>query len=275
MTYDQSFLFGDAETTVGDDVATRELRLLAWNIQSPSVERVRRQLGYLYDSGCNVLVLTEVKSGDASQHLVKDLESNGYDVIRPPHGPQDTYVNVIAAKGYQARAVQLTFVTPRLSAVRLSTHLGAVDVLALYGVTNAMTADSSRARAAFQREVLHAVGNRLLSEPDIPLLITGDFNVLQPGHIPPCDLFEEHDYAFYQGLLALGLVDAYRAARPEGTDVSWMGPRGGQRLDHTLASPCLLSAGRLVECGYDHTVRATKLSDHSALLATLAGELTS
>ncbi|WP_433892708.1 endonuclease/exonuclease/phosphatase family protein [Streptomyces sp. CA-111067] len=266
----QSFLFGDADT-VTDDLATRELRLLAWNIQSPSLERARRQLAWLYDRQANVLVLTEVKTGEAAAHIAKDLDSNGYQIARPPHGPDDKYVNLIATKGYRARPLALAFTTPRLSGVRLDTHLGDVDVIALYSLTNGMSADSSRNRAAFQSEVLRALETRIRDEPDIPLLLTGDFNVLEPGHIPPCDLFEEHDYAFYRALEGLGLFDAYRALQPDGTDVTWLGPKGGQRLDHGFASPSLAGRGQLAACGYDHRARTSGLSDHSAFTLTLGG----
>lgn len=267
----QNFLFGDAEA-VEDDLARHELRLLAWNLQSPSLERVRRQLTWMYETRSNVLVLTEVKLGDGAAHLAKDLDSNGFTVLRPAHGPDDRYVNVIATKGYDVRPVALPSESPRFSGARLSSHAGELDVVALYSLTNGMTVQSSRSRAAFQQDVLRALAVRLRAEPDVPLLVAGDFNVLEPGHIPSSDLFEEHDYAFYRGLEQLGLLDAYRRLQPDGTDLSWYGPQGGQRLDHAFTSPVL--AGRLTECGFDHTARTTRLSDHSALTLTL-GEVRS
>ncbi len=73
--------------------------------------------------------------------------------------------------------------------------------------------------------------------------------------------------AFYTGLLALGLRDAYRELNPSGGDHSWISLRfGSQRLDHTLLS---VGAGEIRTCGYDHTTRGDDLSDHAALLTTI------
>ncbi|MGB6163715.1 MAG: hypothetical protein WCF33_13765 [Pseudonocardiaceae bacterium] len=92
-------------------------------------------------------------------------------------------------------------------------------------------------------------------------------NVVEPNHQPRLPAFEEHDYAFYTGLLTLGLRDAYRELNPTGGDHSWINPRfGSQRLDHTLVS---VAAGEIQTCVYDHTTRADKLSDHAALLTTI------
>ena len=263
----QGFLFGNATDVVDDEVARTELRLLAWNVQSPSLERTRRQLDWLYQSLCNVLVLTEVKAGDGSAHLAKDLESNGFDVHLAELGPGEKYANLIATKGYRLRPLHLGLSSPRLTGVRLAGHLGELDVIALYALTNGMTADSSRARAAFQHQVLAALAERIAAEPEVPLVVTGDFNVLEPGHVPPSTLFEDHDYAFYRALADLGLLDAYRLVRPQGSDLSWYGPHGGQRLDHTFVTAAL--RGDVADCGFDHQARTSKLSDHSAMTLTL------
>ncbi|MGW3001489.1 hypothetical protein [Streptomyces sp. NPDC001155] len=98
-------------------------------------------------------------------------------------------------------------------------------------------------------------------------MLTGDLNVLEPGHQPAVKDFEEHDYAFYQGLLDLGLIDAYRHIHPEGTDLSWYGPSGGQRLDHVLVDESL--SRRLADCEYVHSVRTRRISDHSAMTVLL------
>jgi len=263
----QGFLFGDATDVVDDDVARTELRLLAWNVQSPSLERTRRQLDWLYQSRVNVLVLTEVKTGDGSAHLAKDLESNGFDVHLAALGPGEKYPNLIATKGYRARPLPLGLASPRLTGVRLASHLGDLDVIALYALTNGMTTESSRNRAAFQHQVLAALAERIAADPGVPLVVAGDFNVLEPGHVPPSNLFEEHDYAFYRALADLGLLDAYRLEHPQGGDLSWYGPQGGQRLDHVFLTAAL--RGDVTDCGFDHHARTSKLSDHSALALTL------
>jgi exonuclease III len=265
----QGFLFGNLDV-VDDDVARHELRLLALNIQSPSITRARDQLDWFYRSKRNVLVLTEVKVGESSDLLIKDLDSSGYTVAKPRTGPDDRYMTLIATKGYAVQPVQLRMDSPRFIGARLCTHLGDLDILGLYAPTNGMSEESSRNRRAFQQRVLAAVRARLDAEPAVPLLITGDFNILEPGHVPAASraLFEEHDFEFYRTLAAFGLVDAFRKTHPEATDLTWYGPQGGQRLDHVFLSPAVFPNVSAV--GFDHDVRTSRLSDHSALTLALA-----
>jgi exodeoxyribonuclease-3 len=99
------------------------------------------------------------------------------------------------------------------------------------------------------------------------MVLAGDLNVVEPGHLPHLPAFEEHDYAFYTALLTLGLVDAYRTLRPDGSDHSWISDRyGAQRLDHTLLSAAV---GDTSACTYDHGPRLRRLTDHAALLTTV------
>ncbi len=263
----QSLLFGNPDV-VDDADACTELRLLALNMQSPSLGRSTQQLDWLFATRCNVLVLTEVKVNDVYSHLVKELRSSGFTVMRPEPGVDDPYVALVATKGFAVRPVSLTFSSTRVIATRLTTHLGDLDVIGLYALTNGMNYDSSRQRKAFQTAIIAALRARISAEPAIPLLVAGDFNVLEPGHIPASTLYEEHDYDFYRSFAGLGLVDAYRHVQHEGRDLTWYGPQGGQRLDHAFLSASEIH--HLTECSFDHAVRSRKLSDHSALKLTLA-----
>jgi exodeoxyribonuclease-3 len=126
-----------------------------------------------------------------------------------------------------------------------------------------MSAESSARRREFQSRLLDYLAT--IAHP--ALCVVGDLNVVEPNHHPRLPAFEEHDYAFYTGLLSLGLHDAYRELNPAGGDHSWINPRfGSQRLDHTLVS---VAAGEIRTCAYDHTTRADELSDHAALLTTI------
>jgi hypothetical protein len=111
--------------------------------------------------------------------------------------------------------------------------------------------------------------------PDAVILLTaspaalyaGDLSVVEPGHRPHLQGFEDHDYAFYTRLTQSGLYDAYRQLNPDGTDHSWASDRfGGQRLDHALISP---ATGTIRECRYDHAPHTRRLTDHAALLITV------
>ncbi|MFI9362044.1 endonuclease/exonuclease/phosphatase family protein [Kitasatospora sp. NPDC053057] len=264
----QDFLFGNPDV-VDDELARRELRLVALNIQSPSASRARDLLDWLYRSQSNVMVLTEVKLGEAADLIIKDLESSGFGVARRPAGPDDRYLTVIATKGYSTSPVHLTMDSTRFIGVRLATHFGDFDVLGLYALTNGMSQESSRNRRAFQDQVVDAVRARIAADPSVPLLVTGDFNILEPDRDPLASraLFADHDFEFYRTLGGLGLIDAYRQIHPEGADLTWYGPRGGQRLDHIFISP--VAFARVQGVGFEHDVRTKKISDHSALVATI------
>jgi exonuclease III len=264
---DQDFLFSTQDTVVADDVARSELRLVALNVQSPSAARARTQLGWLYDTEANIQVLTEVKLGDGATLLRKELESSGFTVHLPTVRDGDRYVTMVATKGFTVSAAGLPDVTSRLSAVRLDTHLGPLDLVGLYSLTNGLTSDSSRERSLFQTQVTDLLTGRAAGHGQVPVLLCGDLNILEPGDTSAHHLFAAHDFTFYGAFAKLGMADVYRHTQPDGTDMSWFGRDGGQRLDHVFLTRGLL--GGVADCWFDHSSRTSKLSDHSALRLTL------
>ena len=99
-----------------------------------------------------------------------------------------------------------------------------------------------------------------LLERDLPLVITGDFNVcpadadFAPGALPPTDaLVRPESRQRFRRLLWLGLTDAVRAVHPHGPVYTFWDYQAGAwqrdiglRIDHALLSPtvaeCLVSA---------------------------------
>ena len=80
--------------------------------------------------------------------------------------------------------------------------------------------------------------------------------------------WDQAELALIRGLEAYGYRDAFRLLHPCARDeISWGWARwnGGYRLDHLIVSPDLT----VEECRYEHRWRETRLSDHSALIATL------
>jgi exodeoxyribonuclease-3 len=100
------------------------------------------------------------------------------------------------------------------------------------------------------------------------LLVAGDLNVLEPGHIPHHHVFGKWEYDFYTSFLHAGrLRDAFREHNGTEIDHSWFGHRSGlgYRFDHLFCS----AGVEILACHYDHKTRQTGLSDHSALTARL------
>ena len=122
-----------------------------------------------------------------------------------------------------------------------------------------------------------------LLEADVPLVITGDFNVcptdedLSPGALSPADaLVRPETRARYRRLLWMGLTDAIRAVHPHGRVFTFWDYQGGAwerdsglRIDHALLSPTV--AERLIAADPDREERnQTQPSDHVPVVIDLA-----
>lgn len=261
----QGMLFGaiSADDQTTEDGPVDELRLCALNVNSPNPSRAQRIVNWLLATKSNALVLTEMQPSDGGRHILACLQAEGFTITCTPGWQGSRYLAAVATRGVQTAPVQPAGFDHRIAAVDLTTYDTTVRVVGIYGPTNGMTAESSHRRREFQRRILD-----YLAEINYPALcVVGDLNVVEPYHRPHLPSFEDHDYAFYTGLLALGLRDAYRELNPSGGDHSWINPRfGSQRLDHTFVS---VGADQIRTCAYDHTTRGDELSDHAALLTTI------
>ena len=260
----QGMLFG----TITDDEAenedpTGELRICALNVNSPSLDRAQRLVTWLVKTRCNTLVLTEMQPSDGGLHILACLTAEGFTTTCAPGWQDSRYFAAIATRYVATTPVRPAGFDPRIVAVDLATGDLAARLVGVYSLTNGMTAESSQRRRVFQHRLLDYLAQ--VAGPG--LCIAGDLNVVEPDHRPHLPAFEQHDYAFYTGMLSLGLRDAYRELNPLGQDHSWTSPRlGGQRLDHCLVGA---AAGTIRTCTYDYTTQQENLSDHAALLTVI------
>ena len=261
----QGVLFGTTEVDTDTDEAgpVDELRLCALNVYTPNPSRAQRIVNWLLATKSNTLVLTEMQPSDGGRHILACLQAEGFTTTYTPGWKDTRYFTAIATRGIETTPLQPAGFDPRISAVDLTIDHTMLRLVGVYGPTNGMTADSSHRRREFQSHLLD-----YLAEVNSPALcVAGDLNVVEPNHRPHLPAYEAHDYAFYTGLLALGLRDAYRELNPSGGDHSWISPRfGSQRLDHSFIGA---GAGEILTCTYDHTTRSEGLSDHAALLTTI------
>jgi exodeoxyribonuclease-3 len=134
----------------------------------------------------------------------------------------------------------------------------------------------------FQRLTEHAAG--LLSR-DIPVVITGDYNVMpteldvyKPERWVEDALFRPETRLAFKTLVDQGWTDAIRKLYPNEVIYTFFdyfrnayGRNAGLRIDHFLLSPQLDK--RLVGGGVDHEVRGwEKTSDHCPVWIELADE---
>lgn len=256
---DQGMLFAG----LGDNAAETQdpaesLRLCSLNVNSPSPARAKRLVDWLLGGGHNVLVLTEMQANSGGQLIHSTLETHGYRTSCTRGWCDSRFHTLIAARGFEVTPVEPGPLDPRVVAADLTSTASTLRLIGVYGPTNGMTADSSDHRRVFQQKLLAYL--TAIRRPG--LYVVGDLNVVEPDHQPPLPAFEEHDYAFYRGLLSLGLRDAYRACHPHGSEHSWFSTRfGSQRLDHALIG----QTAALRQCVYDHSPRHQGLSDHAAI----------
>jgi len=263
----QDALFGTATTPlVPVEVARDEMRLCALNVQSAGTSRVQPLLDWIFAEQHNALVLTEMRAGASTDLLLRGLREEGFTVVVPEPGPAERYVTALAGRGFTMTPVQPGPPSSRVVAADLTAGDSTVRLVGVYGMTNGMTAESSQERAGFQRLLL----DYLASISTDRTCVAGDLNIVEPGHQPPLPAFERHDLDCYDGIVGLGLRDAYRQVRPDGREYSWISDRyGAQRLDHTFVGQ---RVGVLAECRYDHSTRAARLSDHAAMCSRIIFE---
>jgi exonuclease III len=248
---------------------TDELRICSLNVNSPSRTRAERLATWLLATESNTLVLTELQPSEAGRHLLACLTAEGFTIACTPGWTDTRYFTAIATRGITAKPIRPASFDPRVVAVDIRTDDLDMRLVGAYGLTNGMTAESSQRRKEFQRHLLDYLAQ--IHSPS--LCVTGDLNVVEPNHQPPLPAFEEHDYALYTGLLALGLRDAYRQIDPSSPGHSWINDRfGGQRLDHCLVRT---TTGAVRSCAYDHAPRHDGLSDHAAMLTVIAADVRS
>jgi len=89
---------------------------------------------------------------------------------------------------------------------------------------------------------------------DLPVLVAGDLNVVEPGHLPHHSVFGSWEYDFYRAFALAGFTDCFRLVSPDVVDHSWFGRSGnGYRFDHMFVSS--FHAGSITGCGYDQAPR--------------------
>jgi exodeoxyribonuclease III len=245
------------------------LSLLTLNVANPSAERARRQLSWLAARDEHILILTETKASAGCRLLADAFTSAGYAVCYPEPGPGEygtMIVSKVAAEPDQF-GDRVGFLPSRAAAMILPTPGGPLRIIGLYVPSR----DAGVEKTERKRKWLAACDAALISAAgEMPAVLLGDLNILEPGHQPRYPFFAPFEYDFYRALTeAHGLTDAFRHLHPHTTEHSWVGKTGdGYRYDHAFCSHSL--GGAITACGYVHEPREQRLSDHSALTMCLA-----
>lgn len=240
------------------------LLLLCWNIGNPSLERAGKQASWLQKQSADIVVLTECKRSKGCLFLERYFQAYGYYVAFPK--PEGNEYGVLIASKHQLTisdfSQQIDFLRSRVVSAKVLCNANAIEVIGVYVPSR----DSSPEKREKKRNFLSSLLKALEVVPASPLRVfCGDFNILEPDHIPHYPIFEDWEYDFYRTLANYQLHDAFRHFNPGIQEYSWVGRKGdGYRYDHCFVSPDLLPL--LSGCRYLHEPRELKLSDHSALV---------
>ncbi|MBF6238688.1 endonuclease/exonuclease/phosphatase family protein [Nocardia otitidiscaviarum] len=253
------------------------VRVLSLNVQHASMIRAQRQVSWLSRISPDVVVLTEVPAGATGDLMAQWLRGVGYSVQLPDPGGTDRYRVLLAARGVLDPVDTGIAVMPhRLAAARVK-HAGTGFEFAVAGLYVPSRGPAERRNVA-KREFQDAVTACLAELPQRastpgPVVITGDLNVVEPGHVPHYRVFGTWEYDFYRAFAASGFVDVFRLIHPDLVEHSWFGrtatdgTRNGYRFDHTFVTA---EHRHLVQdCAYQHRPRHNELSDHAAMILTL------
>lgn len=242
---------------------------MTWNVQHASSSRAIQQAAWIAAQPADVVVLTEVTATDGGRALDEALRGYGFTTTYPPV-PGDYGTMIASRTGEQetCKEIQASYLPHRCVTIRLQLEEQITGVVGLYVPSRGSRDRRNVDKRAFQ----HAITTLLPSLAEIigpgrPTVIAGDLNVVEPGHQPHLRVFGAWEYEFYQAFGDAGYGDAFRCLHPELIDHSWYGrSSNGYRIDHIFCAP--LTA--VTDCRYLHQPRLAGLSDHSAMIATIA-----
>lgn len=253
------------------------MKLATWNVNSLKV-RLPHVLDWLAANQPDVLCLQETKLEDAN-FPVSELSSAGY---RSLFAGQKTYngVALLAKSG----GVEIQSGIPGFEDDQkrvLAATFGDTRVICVY-VPNGQSLDSDKYQYKLRwlQALTGWLRDELVRHPRLALL--GDYNIAPQDrdvHDPKAwegnVLVSPAERAAFEGLVGLGLQDAFRLFEQAEAGYSWWDYRMaafrrnlGLRIDHILLSPDL--AGGCKACWIDKSPRGLERpSDHAPVVAEI------
>lgn len=260
--------FNKKESLINNSNFKEKIEILCWNVRNPSVERARKQVLWLNENDFDIIILTETKKSLGCDFFVNYLKRQGYNLKEtiPNNGE---YGVIIASKfGFKFSFIneKIDFIQSRALAIELKEKLIGLTIMGLYVPSRG---DNSPERVEKKKNFISEITSTLKSIPfKSNFILCGDFNILEPDHIPHYSNFDNWEYKFYTDLLEMNFKDSFRQFHPNEKEYSWVGrTNNGYRYDHFFVSSDLSSL--ITDCFYIHEPRINKLSDHSGLITQI------
>jgi exodeoxyribonuclease-3 len=254
------------------------VKLATWNVNSLAV-RLPQLLEWLDAHPVDAIALQETKLTD-DKFPVAEIEAAGYQVQR---FGQRTYNGVALLSRSAASDVVCNI--PGFADEQARVISGTVDGVRTIGayVPNGQAPDSDK--FGYKMRWLEALRDWVRAELERhpQLVLMGDFNIAPEDrdvHDPVAWAGQIHctpeERAYFQALLGLGLVDAFRLFEQPPKSWTWWDYRNlafrrnqGLRIDHILVSPALRP--RVQACTIDKTPRRNERpSDHAPVVVDIA-----
>ncbi|MEU1905404.1 endonuclease/exonuclease/phosphatase family protein [Streptomyces hygroscopicus] len=272
MTEDATQLSLLAPAHPARTASTTHAQVLVFNTQHASPARAYLQAEWISQQpAADLVVLTEASSGPGGAALVEAMGHFGYPHVIAPVAAQGDYRTVLASRSAVLEPVDagVEFLPHRAPAAVATIGGHKVGVVGLYVPSRGPRERRNEDKRDFQEAVAAALNGLSKVFPDMPIVVLGDLNVVEPGHQPHHKVFGRWEYAFYSSFAQAGFTDAFRHLHPAAVEHSWFGRSGqGFRFDHVFTTTA--HAPLIEACAYDQTPRTASLTDHAAVTLTLS-----
>ncbi len=249
------------------------IKILTLNIENPSLERVKKLIGWVKNRSEDVFVFTETKNSKGCNYLEEYFKTNKtnlfseetkYYVLFPK--PVDNNYGVMCISkfpltlGVSPFSKNDSFYSRYLN-FNIKKENKIIHILGLYVPSRDQTEEKIQRKKRF----LEQVQIEILKEKNNISIVCGDLNIISKTHIPYYKFFQNWEYDFYDHLINNEFLDAYSYFNPNKKEYSWVGrTNNGYRYDYFFVAKRIL--GSCIHCYFDHSTRYTKLSDHSAII---------
>ena len=232
------------------------MRIITWNARHGGGRRATAFAETLASLSPDVGVITEYRNGPAGAQIKNGLEYAGLNYFSSILTPAKLNTVLLCSR--------TPFEERRLDSLGEETHrciwalAQGINILGFYFPQN-------REKAAVFDSICQ-LDPSVLKEQS---LLIGDLNTGRHFLDERAKTF--HCAEYFDRLEDIGWIDAWRSRNEEAKEFSWFSNAGnGFRIDHAFVSSGLNR--RIKSVAYNHSVRESGLSDHSALIVDLASD---